>query len=49
MAISRRSPRALDDDQRKLVEGFRDLEAERNYADPERSRGLRDRLRRAFG
>ena len=42
-------PRALDDDQRKLVEGFRDLEAERNYADPERSRGLRDRLRRAFG
>ena len=42
-------PRALDDDQRKLVEGFRDLEAERNYANPERSRGLRDRLRRAFG
>jgi len=43
-------PRALDDDQRKLVESFRQLEAERNYAHPERSRsGLRDRLRRAFG
>jgi molecular chaperone DnaJ len=43
-------PRALDDEQRKIVEQFRDLEAERNYAQPERSRaGLRERLRRAFG
>ena len=42
-------PRALDDEQRKLAESFRELEAERNYTDPERSRGLRDRLRRAFG
>jgi molecular chaperone DnaJ len=42
-------PRALDDEQRKLAESFRELEAERNYVDPERSRGLRDRLRRAFG
>ena len=43
-------PRALDDEQRKVVESFRELEDERNYAHPERSRaGLRERLRRAFG
>jgi molecular chaperone DnaJ len=43
-------PRALDDEQRGVVERFKELEAERNYAHPERSRGgLRDRLRRAFG
>ena len=43
-------PRALDEEQRIVVERFRELEAERNYAHPERSRGgLRDRLRRAFG
>ena len=43
-------PRALDDEQRRVVESFRELEAERNYAHPERSRaGLRERLRRAFG
>ena len=43
-------PRGLDDEQRKVVESFRDLEDERNYAHPERSRGgIRDRLRRAFG
>jgi len=42
-------PHALDEEQRKLVESFRELEVERNYANPERSRGLRDRLRRAFG
>ncbi len=43
-------PRALDDEQRVVVERFKELEAERNYAQPERSRGgLRERLRRAFG
>ena len=43
-------PRALDDEQRSVVERFKELEAERNYAHPERSRGgLRERLRRAFG
>jgi molecular chaperone DnaJ len=43
-------PRALDEEQRGVVERFRELEADRNYAHPERSRGgLRDRLRRAFG
>ena len=43
-------PRALDEEQRTVVERFRELEDERNYAEPERSRGgLRDRLRRAFG
>jgi molecular chaperone DnaJ len=43
-------PRALDEEQRGVVERFKELEAERNYAHPERSRGgLRDRLRRAFG
>jgi len=43
-------PRALDEEQRTVVERFKELEDERNYAHPERSRGgLRDRLRRAFG
>ncbi len=43
-------PRALDDEQRGVVERFKELEDERNYAHPERSRGgLRERLRRAFG
>jgi molecular chaperone DnaJ len=43
-------PRALDDEQRKVVESFRELEDERNYAHPERSRaGIRERFRRAFG
>lgn len=43
-------PHSLDDEQRTVVERFRELEAERNYAHPERSRGgFRERLRRAFG
>jgi molecular chaperone DnaJ len=43
-------PRALDEEQRSVVERFRELEDERNYAEPERSRGgIRERLRRAFG
>ena len=43
-------PHSLDDDQRTIVERFRELEAERNYAHPERARGgFRERLRRAFG